>query len=234
MPTTNEYLPHAGAVWARAVALFSGSTPFADRTLTFSITTIDGWRVLNVGYTTPSTFVNVNLYDMYQSDAELYNFSFIQTLPGIRNMPNTMAKETSGINLLDKYINTVSTCRQNWMAAITGWTYTYLLDTDWTVANPNVRARAVVWAIRKKLNFGTDWIAAQASNDAVTPAGLLNAVPSAQGQPATVPVAVVGGGGAEIDTAGIVEALNDIALRDVDYTANNGSAIFSMRGKVNI
>lgn len=46
------------------------------------------------------------------------------------------------------------------------------------------------------------------------------------------PVAV-GGGGGSFDDSNIVEALQDIATQSVDYTANNGSAIFSLRGKVN-
>jgi hypothetical protein len=41
-----------------------------------------------------------------------------------------------------------------------------------------------------------------------------------------------GGSGGTVDTDAIVAALNDIALIDVEYTANNGGAIWSMRGKV--
>jgi hypothetical protein len=41
-------------------------------------------------------------------------------------------------------------------------------------------------------------------------------------------------GGGSVDLTPVVAALNDIAMIDVDYTANNGSAVFSMRGKVNV
>ena len=48
---------------------------------------------------------------------------------------------------------------------------------------------------------------------------------------------IAGGGsvmaGGAVNTASIVSALQDIATRSVDYVANNGSAIFSMYGKVN-
>jgi hypothetical protein len=47
------------------------------------------------------------------------------------------------------------------------------------------------------------------------------------------PVAVVsGGGGGSIDLTPVVTALNDIATMDADYTANNGGAIWTMRGRV--
>jgi hypothetical protein len=50
--------------------------------------------------------------------------------------------------------------------------------------------------------------------------------------PATV-YASGGSGGAPIDLTPVVAALEDIASVDVTYTANNGGAIWSMRGKVN-
>jgi len=48
----------------------------------------------------------------------------------------------------------------------------------------------------------------------------------------TMVVPSAGGGGGSIDLTPVVAALEDIATRDVDYTFNNGSAIFSMQGKV--
>jgi hypothetical protein len=48
----------------------------------------------------------------------------------------------------------------------------------------------------------------------------------------SMPVALSAGGGGAVDLTPVVDALNDIALIDVDYTANNGATIFSMRGKV--
>jgi hypothetical protein len=58
-------------------------------------------------------------------------------------------------------------------------------------------------------------------------------IPPTDGQfSAGAPTILAGGGGGSVDLAPVVAALQDIALMDVDYVANNGSTTWSMRGRV--
>jgi hypothetical protein len=49
-----------------------------------------------------------------------------------------------------------------------------------------------------------------------------------------VPMAVSSGGGGGTDITPLIAPLQDIALRDVSYSFNNGATIFNARGKVNV
>lgn len=226
-----EYYPHAGLIWARAIDLLTPVVLDGALLWVWSSDPYGSLYRLQVQVNGGADDLHYSLYDLYQPAGEHYSFDYVFTLPGIRKAPPIFPKLGGSRNTLDFWDASATDMRKSFMADITGWSSTEIDATDYTTTGPATRYKGAVWTVKKAQHFGTDWILAQADNGS-PPAGYVGAQPEAQGGPALAPVAVVGSGGQAVDLAPVVSALQDIALIDVSYTANNGGAVWSMRGRV--
>lgn len=232
MATTVVWQPHAGACWLRAVELWRQATANNAQTPYWTVGSSNGHRFLEAGNIASGVVSSETLVDMSCPDTEVYSFEYVQQLAGIRAMPVVFNKGGGATELVQKYMDVVAFARQAWMALITGWTTTLIAGYDFNTTLPPIRTIQQIWAVKKGIKVGTDWIVAQGSTTTVAAGNPTQAVSANTGQPSLSPAMVVSSGGVG-DLTEIVEALNDIALRDVDYVANNGSTVFSMRGRVN-
>lgn len=230
---TNEYFPNAGLVWSRASQALWAMAQVEGRIFDWRILTVGTRTVLQVDQIFSGNTNRISLFDQGKRAAEKYPLDYIFLLSGIKSGPVVLPKITGfARNVIDYGLPFMKAMREAYLAEISGWTPTLIQNVDFTTDDPATRIAGAVWSVVKDNHYQVDWLVVQAQDSTPVITGYVNSTPEGLGLPALGPSAVVGGAGAEIDLAPIVAALNDIALIDVDYTANNGGAVWSMRGKV--
>lgn len=233
MATTiiKEYYPHAGAVWSRAIDLVTTYLTTVGMAMAWEVSTESGYHRLLINLTEGPDTNSYRLFDLDHPATEFYTFNYFFTLPGIHKSPPILPKERGTFSVLNLWDAQMQLMRFLFVETLLNCTYTYLGTGEFTQANPPTLLKTLDARVRKGLNLGFDQVCCATANDGA-PAEYIGAQPNFQGQPNGYPAQIIGGGGSAIDTAPIVAALNDIALIDVDYVANNGGVVFSLRGKV--
>lgn len=228
--TKVEYYPDIGYVWSRIVQLYEGF--IVDDTLNWIIYlgTHLGCRAAEVNIVGP---VDTNVYklvDVSMPSTVKYRPDQAISSPGWMTMCH---------NLLPQYgtrISSIDWSSRLWAARQHLWTYwidaTVMNDvtSNWALTCPVANQYQRTLTAHANTVFVVDWQTVTIFTPVVDQNFPNDQNPSMMGRTQSVPV--VGSGGGSVDTGPIVAALNDIAMMDVDYTANNGGAVWSMRGKV--
>lgn len=233
MATTivKEYYPHAGLVWSRTIDLLVIYLTTVGMGFAWEVATEGGYYRVMINLTVGADTTSYRLIDLDHPVGEFYSFGYFFTLPGIFKSPPVLPKERGTFQTILLWDIQAQLLRALFVETLLNCTYTFLDGEDLTVANPPTIMRTLIARVRKALHIGVDQVSCATAGDGADP-GYIGTQPDFQGAPMAPPMMIVGGGGGTVDTAPIVAALNDIALIDVDYTANNGGTVFSLRGKV--
>lgn len=226
-----DYCGNVGRVWSNFVIHFNSYAISAGITaLNVTLDTSTGYRDLQLDAVQGANNVITHLIDTAMPATERYRADYLQGLPGWMTMFGPTAPVNSGKDFLVLFANTAIPTRELIWAQYTNATIQASGLVSWTIQPIGSAARNSWRVWTDNPTSGMDWITAVAQLQQGTTGRWANsASPAEMGRSPSVPVT---GGGGELDTGAIVAALNDIALIDVDYTANNGGAVWSMRGKV--
>jgi len=220
---TQEWYPHAGAMWARLIDLFTECVLDDTKTFGYDFYTVSSYRaevpIINVG----GDSYHYVLIDMGMLSADKYSWDHFWTLPGIKKTPPVLPKLAGSRNTLDYWNTKIPNIRSDFVARALGNTYTMLDVPDYTYANPPTRIVGAVWACKKTLHYNVDMVLATAESDAGT-AGYAGSTPDVNGAPALSPAQIVSsGGGGSVDLDPLVTAVNDLCRRDVQTSIDNGA-----------
>lgn len=218
-----EWYPHAGAIWARIIDLFTEVALDDTKTFGYDFYSVSGYRaevpLVNVG----GDQYQYVLIDMGMANTEKYNFDYFWTLPGIRKTPPVLPKLGGARDTLNYWNTKIPSIRADFVARALGSTYTMISVPDYTYANPPTRIVGAAWEVKKTLHYHADYTMATAESDAGT-AGYAGSTPDVQGTPALGPAQIVSsGGGGSVDLDPLVTAVNDLCRRDVQTSIDNGS-----------
>lgn len=225
MATTviQEWLPHAGAVWSRIIDLIYEVCLDDTKTLGFDPHSVSGYRCNQINVNQGADQTQYVLIDVAMPATEKYNFEYFFTLPGLKRSPPVMPYVAGSRNTLDYWDSKIPGIRSLFTSNAVGWTVVQVDSQDYTVALPPTRFKGAAWSCKKGLHYGLDYVMA-VSEDSTPTDGYPGAIPDISGSPALAPVQIVSsGGGGSTDLAPVVEALNDIARRDVVTAIDNGN-----------
>lgn len=228
--TNTEYYPHVGQVWKRAVQLWEVYLQDATLAWSSSLTAVNSKMALTVTLAGPVDTTIYRLSDVNHASGRVYGLDFIFTLPGMMYMPKVLEASYGARVTKTEFGNKISNLRAS---AIAQWTQGTQIQTgtgSFNVFNPTGE---VTWSVQ---TYRLDFMVVQDAMNLFTVASTVtDTFPGGENPTQGVSrqsVTLAGGSSAPQDNTAIVAALNDIAMIDVSYTANNGGAVWSMRGKV--
>lgn len=233
MATTHlyNYCANVGRVWLNTVTEINAFVLSAGITaLNITLDTSSGYRDLSFDRVQGANNVIAHYIDTAMPATEKYRADYIQGLPGWMTMFGPTAPIVGAKDFLAIFASHGIATRNLIWAQYTQAVIQASGLASWTI-QPIGSAAQNSWRVwTDNPTSGVDWITAVAQSQVFSTGGWANsASPAEMGRSPSVPVT---GGGGDSGTAEIVAALNDIALIDVDYTANNGGTVFSLRGKV--
>jgi hypothetical protein len=229
-----ELHPNIGAVWQRVCALYATYAP--DDTLTWSYVfnyqligssnnqdieiTIDNGTDQNVYF--------LILADLYLGD--LLPIVYVSSRPGWYAMPAALPRVSGSRTILTDAITTLLPIREGVWTNFTRGSLHH--QGSFTQSYDLTNAKTCVWhrIVGSGQQVVADWHSVSVEDIAGT-ITWASGVPQSTGDPDGVIVAS-GGGGGSTDMTGVVAALEDIATREMDYSANQGGDVWSMYGKV--
>lgn len=231
--TTTEYFPDVGQLWARVVALWEYYVQNTTSSWIVYYSAVSSCRAATVIWTEGGDDLYHQLLDISLAGSGKRRVDDIISAPGFSTAPKTLLTSYGSHSPGTDWAGTLWFARnkiiENWSNA------EQLLDNQqsWTLAPMSGTSyiRTSVWRERNVALADTSTLTTWDGASGAEIAGGQN--PAFPGKTPSVPV-IGGGGGGSVDLAPVVEALQDIALRDVDYQANNGSTVFTMRGRVNV
>lgn len=231
--TTNILCPNVGAAWANVLGIWTNLITLSGISIATSLITNLGMRGIQI-YSVGA--VDTNIYNNFCADidatATKVPMPYVLSAPGWRAVPKTLPETSTSGNTKLLFENILVPIRTQILTSWCGATQQALVTTTNTF--PNVTGYALhqyearyVCVMQSALDgysltTKTPAVTLINANDAQTTDGLLC------GQPGMV----VGGTINEAVLAPLVAAVEACALIDVDYSANNGGSIFSLRGRV--
>ncbi len=233
----NEIHPHAGAIWQRVLSIWVTYVPNETWafTSTLSAVTIGSQDVVLVTITVDDG-TDVTNYNMAQADTPYISGSgripleYMGNRPGFADMPPVIQSQYGARDAYADFEATAWLAKKRMIVASTGFDYVGQTDAYNVNFFPSISARTFV-AIYNS-GYG-QWVSVQSisfNHNDPTYAPYEERPTYQPNMLAQSGVASSGGG--SIDIAPVVAALNEIAMIDVTYSANNGATTFSMRGKV--
>lgn len=226
-----DYCPNVGRVWLNTVTEINAFVVSAGITaLNITLDTSTGYRDLQFDRVQGANNVIAHYIDTAMPATARYQADYLQGLPGWMTMFGPTAPIVGTKDFLAIFASHGIATRNLIWANYTNAIIQASGLASWTI-QPLGSAAQNSWRVwTDNPTTGMDWITAVAQLQQGTTGRWANGTsPAEMGRSPSVPV--VGSSG-ESGTAEIVAALNDIALIDVDYSANNGGAVWSMRGKV--
>lgn len=238
MATINKYElhPNLGSVWNRAVNLWAQYV--IDDTWTFAFTNTSH----NVGFATLEV-LQITIND--GTDDNVYWLILNDTYTILPHKPPLCITNQSGFYSTPPILAATYGTRTTLADADTNLKgMRELIWTTWTESGINVAqsfnglsnltgSSCTVWTrtVYSGMQMVADWNSCQVANlSSAIQIYNGNDLMSGAGHAA---ILVAGPQPAPLDITPVVDALEDIASVDVTYTANNGGAVWSMRGKVN-
>lgn len=235
MPTTNNNIivPSIGIAWTLIVAQWSAWVQDDAKSVTFSQGDLLGQRFVSISFSTGPTSVNNNyiLADIKAASSDV-PIGYIATSPGWRAMPGILNDVYGGNDTLESWRDQVLPARAQYWATLAGITAPVWTHADHSGTVTGVTSRHSYAEVSQRLLSAMDAGLCTVVSSALA-AGTVVEQGLGDGLMAGVVLPAMSAGGQQ-DLSGVIAALNDIALIDVDYTANNGGAIFSLRGKVRV
>lgn len=229
--TYEQYYPDIGKMWPDIVTLWTSYVQVDTLSWSTGLTTVSGRRVLGVTIDDGTDQTTYNFWDLAMAATQKYRAVDMVNLPGWMTPPPVM------LSVYGSRVTSIDYTTTLW--ALRAFFYTWYCSASvavnaahtYAVSPPGANAfmKYIVWD--EQFANGVDFLTL-AVFDRTANAGFPGDVnPTAGARTPSVPV-IGGSTGKQIDLAPVVAALNEIALIDVDYTANNGGAVWSMRGKV--
>jgi hypothetical protein len=227
----------AGAAWSAVAALWSSYVPHEDWSWSYTFGT---------GAFGPTNFLKVTVAIVKPDDTYNYNYiivdtpivsggrgagpvSYVISQPGWSTNAPPVLFTYGGRTSLDDYQTNVHPLKRDLVYACTN----VAAATDWRfdggggyIGEVEYKTWGMLYLDFAGPVLALDQIMVDSNPEypRIPDASLAN--PLQLGRPGCP------SGGGSVDLAPVVAALQEIALIDVDYTANNGGTIFSMRGKV--
>lgn len=230
---TTLYYQDVGKIWQRVLTLWVSYLQTATKINWIrSLDVSTGYRAVVITVTQGANTLIDTMVDMGLPSSLKYPTDYLMSLPGWMTFPQALSPSFGAKVTASEFTATLAATREFIIEQFSTASLIASNTLNWTM-NP-VSAQAyihyTIW--QENARAGTDWMTLVTAT--TTPASLFGAGinPLEAGRTPSVPV-IGATGPSEEQWAALVAALNDIALRDVDYTANNGSAIFSLRGRVN-
>lgn len=232
MATTTILLAGPGAVWLKAIDLWYGVVTGTYTAWTYAWTPDGDFRVFTITVTNPDTstddFVLVDILEGNGNDQTLTSFV---ASPGFRNplpyaLPETMPDSS----------DTWRAFRDGPIAfrqAMFGNYCDASMDTyghDATGTRYGVYVTFFPFTYYRGLTVVSDCMTVMTGTMTADQAS----GPPSDGVGASTITAPAGAGGGSTDITPLIGPLQDIALRDVSYSFNNGATIFNCNGKVNV
>jgi hypothetical protein len=224
--------PHAGAIWTQALQLWDDYAQGTYTTWAYAVAPTGGmfgYKItvgLPAGGTDDYTLVDLSVRDGYQQAV-----SYLMQLPGWRAQLNKPYPDTlpDGHGALGKFQDLLRNFRrQIWLTHCSASPAHSIDGVGDSAFGLNMYTSTDV--MQRGLLLVTDTIEfAYGTMDADT----LVAYPT-DGIGMETGSVVGGSSGGSVDLTPVVDALEDIATMDVEYQANNGGAVWSMRGKVRV
>lgn len=230
--TVTELYPHPGQIWARLVQLWETyiATP-AWSWGALSMTAVNGHRAATQTINDGTDNVLYQLVDCNTISSDRMGMPAFFSLPNISKSPKFMPTTVGARTPASEFGLFGRTNRQpfvaNWIGGsnLTGQSASNSVNVGITVT---ATIEAIVYTVQLAAHADVLILTTGTVTSAVTNSAEANLAD----EPVPGSLTSYGGTGGAVDSAGIIAALNDIALIDVEYTANNGGAIWSMRGKV--
>lgn len=231
--TIKELYTHPGLIWLRCIELYEAWLP--DDTVAWTSTTtglVSSRRALTIVLTGASDTTTYVLIDVNTSVNDCYHFSSFFALPGMGSMPKGTPLVVGSRTVTDVYGESIELARRTMVEYWTNSSQTSVAAyAGYNYVEIEIQS---VQRVRSYNRYGYRWLDStiicyyEQTTDVVVPGdqNLFNQPKEGAG------VAAGGGGGGSVDLSPVVEALNDIAMIDVDYSANNGGVVFSLRGRV--
>jgi hypothetical protein len=229
MATTTTLCPTMGALWLQVLALWDQYATGTFTSWSFATHNVSGFygKAITVGLSGGGTDVH-QLVALDCPTSGVVPLAYALSCPGWRNPPPNVYPDTlpDGGSCVTKYSVGPVALRTNWLSNVCGATIG-VVDNDF--AGPAFGVSNTIFYF--DVSFGLQIM--------VDATGVMHGTLAADGLLAypgdyvgsSVPVAG-GGGGGSVDLGPVVDALEDIATMDVEYQANNGGTVWSMRGKV--
>jgi len=235
MATTNytEWHPHVGTIWKRILELFT--VWIADAALAWTAVAVGsggfrGWTVTLTGAVDTAVYL---LIDTTVLGTQVASPRFLRTLPGmdaqLKVMPVTQAGRTTKTEVNNKLVSIRRGIYTNWGAATLGSTTVATVTPPGPSASLDIR---YFWVASNGVAF-VDQITVYVATLGANESFYLDQQPYNAQQSEALTVAG-GAAGGSVDLSGVVSALLEIADTETDYTANNGSNIFSLRSRVTV
>lgn len=231
MSTTTTLVPTVGALWQLALSLWDQYATGVYTTWAGAYYSASGYRGVAITVGLPAGGTDIHrILALETDDGNTQTITSLANSPGWNATlssvyPDTLPDSTSCVT--SYHLGPVALRITIWNDFCNCTTGPQTAD----FAGPSFGVENAIWHFA--ISFGLSWVldATGVMHGALT-ATSLEAYPTDYIAQRT-PVAVVsGGGGGSIDLTPVVTALNDIATMDADYTANNGGAIWTMRGRV--
>jgi hypothetical protein len=225
-----EWHPDIGSVWARVVSLWTAYV--VDITLSWTSAT----EIVNTHHSVIVTVVgatDTNIYHVVDGAApsiDAQQILFVQSRSGWLFFPGVLEPTYGGRTTSTDWVTNIQALREDMWSAWCSAALTSVSTLSYNLNGFGGVALIKYFVVQYDSTFFIDWtvvtVKAQTSSEFY-----FQSRPVSTGQLAPSQV-VVGGSSAAADLTPVVAALNDIALIDVDYQANNGGDIFSLRGRV--
>ena len=230
MAVNNEYFPNMGVLWSRIITLWTTWVQQPGVSWSISIFPDPNYRVYDIAQSFGPTTNNFRLWDFGMPIASKYKADALRITPGWMTTPGVLTPNYGARVPGTEFISVLQPTRDFIWATATNAAQVSSTGSSYAFGPPGCTVHYQAATYTDGFVVLGDWLTLttfQQLGISLFP----NSTNPAISAP-NAPMPVVGSGGAAQDLTPIVEALNDIALIDVEYTANNGGAIWSMRGKV--
>jgi len=229
--TRKMVYPNMGAVWQAAVKLWEEYVPNEDWTFSASIASVDSHNVVQIVIDDGTDETTYDLFPQCQMNGANLGADFFGQ-PGWTYNPGpklaTYGSRTTWTDFNSNIVALRGSIYSNFCGDFDNGSQS-TRDCTLNILSAHVKLWYTPWVERSRC--GVDVIACpkytastdyEWGEDRVGNEGIL---------PPNLTIALSGGGGS-VDLTETNEILQDIALADADYTANNGASIFTMRCKV--
>lgn len=230
---SNPTFATVGAAWTAALVEWNTFlNSVGSITLTAGVTTHFGYHAWFVQQeTTPGNGTRKNFVCLDLPDTSSYTpFAYFLQSPGIRAQQKSSFGVIGAVNVRtlfqDNLLAARATALETWFGCRP---VTYQIVNYLTLGAQQDQCQYLAFVTQGVMVAIDSLISAYVLGAGSVP--LPNTNPPTDGIVSTgnFPIAI----GGFLDGQQLVDAVNDVASIDFDYTANNGGAIFSMRGRVN-
>jgi hypothetical protein len=237
MATIKRVYEHFGAAWVDLMAIWSAHANDAAFSIGHSFSSVTfgstDYLMISLGITTDAgsdTYEWVLSDSLANSGGPHLNLHYVASTPGFSTVPLYVSQDVGGRNNRDLARNQLWTLKYQYIENVTAMTMWLVDYVEIVLYDGSVRAQHNVASFYSKVGTGT---VCQTFNFEGTSGD--DDIPGKVNQYNPLQCGIAGSstaGGAAVDTAPIVAAIEELALVDYDFAINNGADMFSMRGKV--